>query len=220
VFNSAMVSGVEVVNPLGEVLTSLHNGDTINIADAAYSAINLKALVGERGVGSVKFYLNGEHVETDNVAPYSLAGDLLGYFYQSWKVKAGHYQLRVVPYSLPYGVGVIGQAYTVEFEVVNGMPTGNQAGGSQSQPAQVELSLYPNPAEGELTVSLEGVKSGRAEVQLRNGQGQLLYRESVDVKALKTYRLSLEGLNLLPGLYYLQVVDKSGNSYAKKFIKR
>jgi len=221
VFNSALVSGVDVVNPLGEVLTTLHSGDTINIGDAAYSAINLKALMSERGVGSVKFYLNGEHVETDNVAPYSLAGDLLGYFYQSWKAKPGHYQLRVVPYSLPYGVGVMGQAYTVEFEVVNGMPqSGSQAGGSQTPPAQVELSLYPNPTERELTVSLEGVESAEVVLQIRNGQGQLLYSESLKAKQLKGHRLSLEGLHLLPGLYYLQVVDQTGTIQAKKFIKR
>jgi subtilisin family serine protease len=220
VFNSALVSGLEVVNPLGEVLTSLHNGDTINIADGAYTQINLKALVGERGVGSVKFYLNGEHVETDNVAPYSLAGDLLGYFYQSWKAKPGHYQLRVVPYSLPYGVGVMGQAFTVDFNVVDGQPSGSQAGGSQPVAGQVELSLYPNPAAGELNISLEGAKATQVEVQLRNAQGQLLYSESLEAKALQGHRLSLQGLHLLPGLYYVQVVGEKGTIQAKKFIKR
>jgi hypothetical protein len=68
-------------------------------------------------VGSVRFQHNG-NVSTENVAPYSLAGDTNGEFNPA-NLSVGIHSLTVTPYSQPNLGGTPGTPMTITFAVVD-----------------------------------------------------------------------------------------------------
>ncbi|MGH1365977.1 MAG: glycoside hydrolase family 125 protein [Calditrichia bacterium] len=62
---------------------------------------------------------------TENVAPFSLAGDNYGN-YNAWTPAIGSHNLSATPYSGINGGGVSGTAFSITFEASND-PQGNQA---------------------------------------------------------------------------------------------
>ncbi len=72
------------------------------------------------------------------------------------------------------------------------------------------VSVYPNPSFGELTVA--GAEPGTI-ANITNLQGQLVFS---GILGSSTQNLNLK--NLQPGCYFLQLTDKSGNRLNKKFI--
>ena len=58
-------------------------------------------------VESVRFFLNGNFIKNENIAPYSINGDNAS-GYHPWNIAAGVYQLKAVPYSSKNGNGNVG----------------------------------------------------------------------------------------------------------------
>lgn len=74
-----------------------------------------------------------------------------------------------------------------------------------------KLQIYPDPAEGELRLSIPNFKNERAKVEIWNLNGQKLRDQSIRLNEGRA-QLSLNGIP--PGSYFLQVhsTDYSGSS--------
>lgn len=228
VINSAAVTGFQVVNTSGKVLSDLTNGSIINLKAPGFKNITVKANTSNSGVGSVRFDLNGKFFRLDNLAPFSLTGDLFGCFLP-WNVSPGRYTLVATPYSQPFGLGIAGEPVTVVFDVIKsttvaGKGSGQQRSADESAVAEVELetrsfSVYPVPVQDQLTLRLQGATDGKAEVSIRNVQGQLVYKVTVPTQALTSYSINTNDIALIRGVYYLQVKGDGGLLEIRKFIK-
>jgi hypothetical protein len=66
------------------------------------------------GVASVTFKLDGTLIRTENVVPYSVAGDNNG-SYTAWRPAAGNHTLVATPFSKTNATGISGMPVTVSF---------------------------------------------------------------------------------------------------------
>ncbi len=110
------VTGFTLVNAsTDQDLRALGNGDTINLT-ADGTALSIRAAVSGT-VGSVKFYVDGTAVQTENVAPYAIAGDTSG-DYKPWTPPLGTHTIKAVPYSGSSAGGTAGPAMEITITVV------------------------------------------------------------------------------------------------------
>lgn len=113
--STARVTQLTLINASTEKdLRALTNGSTITLGMDGKS-LNVRATASGT-VGSVAFILDGKTVRTENVGPYTLAGDSNGNYY-AWCPSAGSHTLKVVPYSGKDRTGTAGTALQVSFTV-------------------------------------------------------------------------------------------------------
>ena len=79
-----------------------------------------------------------------------------------------------------------------------------------------ELQLYPNPASNWLNISLQIETSSKAQVLLRNSQGQVTLDKSVRLD-MGTAQLNISDLS--PGLYFVEVSAEQRRSITRIFIR-
>ena len=97
-------------------LFALSNQDTIFLQETGRN-LNIRADLSDE-VGSVRFSLNNTaNFQTENVAPYSLAGDSNG-DYQSWTPTIGTHVLTATAYKEENAGGPILSLLTLTFQVV------------------------------------------------------------------------------------------------------
>jgi len=113
-----------------------------------------------------------------------------------------------------------------ELQIVEGSSTGGEIQVSPSvqlvsnnrsrvTPA-FPFSLYPNPAQDYLTLSMEGQTSARIHsIQLLNVTGQIQPFNGADQEQTQLIDIS----QLQPGVYWLQVTTTMGQYWQQKFIK-
>jgi len=82
-------------------------------------------------------------------------------------------------------------------------PLGLPVGLSEAPSGIENLSLYPNPASGAVTVRSRLAQPAAANVSLRNALGQEVYRTTSAVATEHRLRIRTEGL--APGLYFVTV---------------
>ncbi|MEM9327429.1 MAG: DUF5060 domain-containing protein [Bacteroidota bacterium] len=105
------VTGFTLVNADdGTDLLTLVKDSTLSLPDLPPN-ISLRAQVNGP-VESVQFFVNGAFERTENVAPYTLAGDKEG-VYQSWDPAPGAYELQAIPSTGNGGSGNQGEALTI-----------------------------------------------------------------------------------------------------------
>jgi hypothetical protein len=98
----------------------LTEGATLDLATLPTRNLSVQALTNPTRVGSVRFDLdNGAKVQTENTAPYALAGDTRGDFLP-WTPSAGAHSLTVTAHSGRAASGTPGAPITVRFTVTNG----------------------------------------------------------------------------------------------------
>ncbi|WP_158305489.1 DUF5060 domain-containing protein [Opitutus terrae] len=113
--SGASVTKLTLINASTEKdLRALTNGSTITFGTDG-KALNVRAETSGT-VGSVAFILDGKTLRTENVAPYTLAGDGTGNYY-SWTPSVGSHTLKVVPYSGKDRTGTAGTSLQVGFTV-------------------------------------------------------------------------------------------------------
>ncbi|WP_394750499.1 Ig-like domain-containing protein [Spongiimicrobium salis] len=101
------------------IIGPLADGDVIDLATLSTSSLSVIAETGDTPVGSVVFDLNGENgVQTENFAPYTIAGDNDGNF-NGINFPLGANTITATPFSGPNGTGDAGSAATVSFTVVD-----------------------------------------------------------------------------------------------------
>jgi hypothetical protein len=76
---------------------------------------------------------------------------------------------------------------------------------------QISFDVFPNPANGQITVSLAG-KSKNCSLKIYNLLGEIVYSQSLMEQSTKI------NLNLKSGLYFVNVLDESGNKSTRKII--
>jgi hypothetical protein len=67
------------------------------------------------------------------------------------------------------------------------------------------LTVYPNPTNGEFTVSISNAEATDLTVELVNISGQVVYRN--EVKAVYSYNENIDASEFAKGVYYLKVND-------------
>jgi hypothetical protein len=105
-----------VTAPAGAVLQSLTTGATINLATLPTRSLSI-SIVPSAAIGSVKIQHNGV-IRTENVAPYSLAGDTNGAFNPA-NLSVGTHTVIATPYPLADAGGTPGPSLNLSFAVVD-----------------------------------------------------------------------------------------------------
>lgn len=190
----------------------LNDGDRINISDPKYKAFNIVA--NTRGtVGSVSFWLNHQYQRTENVAPYTLAGDQFGYF-NTWQPAIGHYNISAIPYSGSQAKGANGKKLSIHFKVVNEKSHIARFGEDSADGQGPSVYLYPVPVANELHVRIDDLSGGDPQITIRSIHGLIVYQGSYS-KSQQINASQLPG-----GLYYLQIRGDVGFQKVVKFIKK
>ena len=97
------------------LIRPLTDGDQINLT--TFPEATIAALPElESFQGGVEFFLNGELVQTENIAPYALAGDEPRGDYQAFDFEPGEYTLTAVPFS--QGGELRGDSLSISFTVI------------------------------------------------------------------------------------------------------
>ncbi|MEO1655902.1 MAG: hypothetical protein AAFU64_20335, partial [Bacteroidota bacterium] len=98
----------------------LRDGDRINIDDLipGFPFFTIQAFTNPHQIGSIHFCLEGpiDHQQTENQPPYVVFGDIKNnrfnatrpFDFNSRRLAAGDYTLKVIPYSLPNRQGMAG----------------------------------------------------------------------------------------------------------------
>jgi hypothetical protein len=114
--SSLIVSAALVTAPEGGVLQGITNGTTINLATLPTRSLSI-SLTPNATIGSLKIQHNNE-VRTENIAPYSLAGDTNGAFTAA-NMAVGTHTIVATPYSQANAGGTPGPSTTIVFSVVD-----------------------------------------------------------------------------------------------------
>ena len=113
---SSTLSAALVTAPGGSVLQGVTNGTTINLASLPTRSLSISFVPGAK-IGSLKIQHNG-NVLTENIAPYSLAGDTNGAF-NAANLSAGTHTVVATPYPLANAAGTPGPSLNLSFIVVD-----------------------------------------------------------------------------------------------------
>ena len=101
-----------------EDIRALLDGDVLNLATLPTRNLSVRAETEPSRVGSVAFALNGEVVQTENGAPYAIAGNE-GNDYNGWTPPLGGHELVATPYEKAYAQGATGTPLRITFTVVD-----------------------------------------------------------------------------------------------------
>ena len=168
----------------GKDIQPLVDGDVLNLATLPTRNLSVRANTAPGTVGSVRFVLNGQPVQTENILPYSLAGNTASNGYLPWTPAAGEHNLVAIPYSEPRGQGAAGQALTVRFQVID-----EAAPDGQLRYAYYEGDFRQLPNFARLTPVAEGQSDGFAlDVRQRNDDFALRFVGCVNVPVDGAYR--------------------------------
>ncbi len=80
---------------------------------------------------------------------------------------------------------------------------------------KLNVSMFPNPTHGELTVRLNTLASEKVDIQVFSVSGQLVYQQSF----LPSYEYSIDLSNQYPGVYLVQVKTGLQNAIERIVIK-
>ncbi|MEO7988915.1 MAG: choice-of-anchor D domain-containing protein [Chryseolinea sp.] len=229
IINSATIIQFDVVDTNGNILTSLFDGDIINIGQPEFHDINIMATTNINTTRSVKFTLNGVTARIDNRAPYAISGSSNGYE-TPWNIRPGSYTLTATPYMKYYGWGPDGIPLTIHFTVVNNpSPSVNFSSGRESSDLSIQLinledrrslTTYPNPVVDELHIAFSDASEGIFELRILNTNGQIVYHAQGSEKMLQGQTINTKHLGLASGVYYVQVISQNRSIEVRKIIKQ
>ncbi len=167
--------------------------------------LNIRANTNPLRVGSVRLQIEGRlsNVNTENVAPYALYGDLGGNYFGEL-FPEGNYTISATPFSGSNQSGVEGETVTVSFSVVPSV-----SASSVGALNNLEVSLHPNPVQEKANLSLSENQAKIAEVHVYDSQGR-------KIKTLDSAQLRWENGNaIMPvqgfedGIYLIVAVTQS-----------
>jgi len=83
---------------------------------------------------------------------------------------------------------------------------------------QQEISVFPNPGAGMVTIEMEGEIQGAAQLRIRDLTGRELYREKMNATA--NFAESFIDFSAYPAGTYLIEIETANGTYAQKFIRQ
>lgn len=101
-------------------ISPVTEGMVLDLAALPSPHLNLRAEVGS-GVESVQFFLNGSLFQTENLAPYALAGNT-GSDYKPWTPETGPLRIITTAYAQDGAQGQTLGDLTLNLTVINGSP--------------------------------------------------------------------------------------------------
>jgi hypothetical protein len=112
------VTGFTLINAdTDQPIMPLTNGATINLVTLPTDKLNIRADTNPAMVGSVRFaYDSNSNYRTEDMAPYTLAGDTIPDYY-SWTPSAGPHEITATPYTGSRASGTEGEPLTIAFTV-------------------------------------------------------------------------------------------------------
>lgn len=176
--------------------------DLFELTDGGYISktlgdINIRAEIVECGtiVESVKFILSGASSlsKTENFAPYVMTGDNNGVF-KKWDAPVGSYSITVTPWSQNAAKGTAGTPITMNFQVVNSLPT-------PIPTVSTTLTSCAGLSDGSATVSIVGGtapyailwsdgQTGTTATGLSAGQDSVVVTDSQGFSAVEYFTIS------------------------------
>lgn len=137
--------------------------ETIDITN---NTVSIRANTNPATVGSVVFSLDGLVIQTEGIAPYTIAGDQSsGTNYNPWTISPGTYTLTVTPYDGSGGTGNAGTPMTVNLEVVDSTGSSCTPTGGLLQEAEDGVLA------GNFVIGNDSIASGGQYVHVPNGSG-------------------------------------------------
>jgi|GEM_PF-3114893 len=169
---------------------------------------------------SVVFSLNSdsEH-RTEGVAPYALAGDNNGNYY-NWSPQMGTYHIKARAYSQNGGNGTLLDHSTIRVNIIDSANLLN--GISENRTSNFhkltmpEMKAFPNPFNGKLTLDIQGIENGKSKISITDLNGRVIQSQNVEYYKNQPVRLNLE--NLESGIYLLHFTN-GNNKLIDKLIK-
>lgn len=114
--NEPVLSHLSLIDcDTSQEVTSLSTSAVNDVDSDTLPRFSIEAMAGSE-VSSVKFYLDGRRLRTENRAPFAIRGDRRNK-YKPLRVAPGTYTITAVPYSRKRGRGDKGQPVTVQIRV-------------------------------------------------------------------------------------------------------
>ncbi|RMG76421.1 MAG: DUF11 domain-containing protein [Bacteroidetes bacterium] len=82
----------------------------------------------------------------------------------------------------------------------------NKIENNQTEISDINLIAYPNPAQDHLNIRLEGILTGKVQIDLVNTQGQVIQSQKFDAESLNQ-TIEMNTSDLLNGVYFINVQD-------------
>lgn len=193
-----VVSLVLVNARTGQDIDTLQNGSVVDLSQIG-RRLNIQANTAPIFVGSVVFALDGKKVRTENVFPYTLAGDNI-IRYNSWTPPVGTHTLKATPYARFNAGGKVGIAAEVSFTVVDGSDSSDVA----RLPEKVVA--YPNPGKGKFMIDLKAEESAEVTIHVYDVRGNQVYNQKASLLAGST-DVNVDISALPDGLYLLKALS-------------
>ncbi|MEL6821536.1 MAG: DUF5060 domain-containing protein, partial [Calditrichota bacterium] len=184
------------------------NGSVINLNVLPTTNLNVRANTNG-APGSVVFGYDGNpNFATENVAPFSLAGDNNGN-YNAWTPTIGNHNITGTPYAAANGGGASGTSLLISFEVIDD-PQGNQA--PQANAGSDRLLILPDNSVT-LNGSVSDPNGDISSIEWTQTSGP-----SAILSGINTESLSVSGLVEASYEFELSVTDSAGLSDSDRAI--
>jgi hypothetical protein len=221
---SVPTNGSQTLVPGTYGTVNVGNGAVLNLQPGVYQFASLQtgngatvqALGGAPDADKVMIFSNG-HIQTGN------NNVLYCSMYSKQEIQFGNLTGGLFRGSFIGGIkfqtGNNGQYHLDAYCWQNLAVCTNKGAGQEAQPQSTNLSVYPNPSEGQLTVVYSGALGQSLHMTVRDVLGRILYERQVN-DFLGMTEQSLDLSNLSAGVYTVQVRNGETTSAAQFVITR
>lgn len=185
-------------------ITTLTDNYVINLSAYDANSFSINAITSAAEIGSVIFDYNGtERFQVENIAPYSLAGNIGNDGYHPVSFPLGTNTVTATPYSGRNGTGTVGTPLTVTFEVID-----DELALSVQETVGISVSVYPNPVEDFAKIAISG-NSQMLKASVYDIYGKAIFNSKVHLIDNQS-ELRIDMSSYSSGLYILHLIDVNG----------
>ncbi|MDX2306135.1 MAG: ExeM/NucH family extracellular endonuclease [Microscillaceae bacterium] len=202
----------------GNLIKILQNGDVINVAaNPNYNIVAITEDCSGKKVESVEFRRNGGIFRIENTAPYAMAGDNNGNFF-NLNLPLGTQTIRATPFSADGAKGIIGNFLDVNVTLVNNAARVAQSNAPDA-PLAIELSMYPNPTSEQIYVKVANPEFGQVTVQVTDLLGRVMAYKTVE-KTQTVLETEMNVSTFPEGTYLLKVQHGDAQKIERFFVEK
>ena len=189
------------------VIKTLENGDVLDLSQLPAITIAVEP-TEEHFSGYVEFYINGDFIQRERIAPYALAGDDPRGDYNPYDFAPGDYMLESVLFTKE---GERISSLYARFSVVEGSAAVAKTKLNNAKTSGISYEAYPNPVTRSFRV--QTTSEAIAHYTLIDNLGRVLVANPVDNRStlevdMTPYLSKIRSA----GIFYLKVITQSGHS--------